>query len=96
MYCWTSPVMTLPSAFRLAIDAQTKDTGFPVSGLATRCRFQMTSSAVTGVPSCQVAPSRTTMRTRVLSSSAQPHSVSRPGRKLRSAFWSMYWSNTHL
>ena len=86
---------TLPSAFKLATDAQMKETGLPVLESATRRRFQTMFSAVIGVPSDHLAPRRTSMRILVLPS-VQPHFVSRPGRKLKSAFWSTYWSNTHL
>ena len=68
-------------------------TGLPAFGSPARFRFQTTSAAVMGVPSCHSAPARSSISTLVLSA-FQPHFVSRPGLNVRSAAWSMYWSNT--
>ena len=82
------------AALRLPTEPQIRPpTGLPLSGLAARLRFQTMSSPVIGFPSCQVAPSRTFICTRVLSA-FQPHSVSTPGLNERSGFWSIYWSKT--
>jgi len=85
--------MVLPSMLKLPIVDQTNWIGLPVSGLAARSSDQTTSSGVKGDPSCQVTPSRTVMLIFVRSS-FQPHSVIRPGAKLRSGFWAMNMSKT--
>jgi hypothetical protein len=75
---FTSAVTSFPFGLDVLERAPDELDRVAVAGSAARRSDQATSSAVKGEPSCQVTPSRTTMRT-LVRSSFQPHSVRRPG-----------------
>ena len=92
---FTSAVTLLPSALMLAILPHMNWIGLPVAWSPARLSDHATSSAVTGLPSCHLAPWRT-LRLILVLSAFQPHSVSRSLLRLRLGFWSMYCENTAL